>query len=130
MICKQASVFETSQIILKQSTIVSLLVLKIMALWISPDRRLPNSRFPNDVIFPTLLYLGPHMLGRFGQMRVYQLTQKIQIESFCTISYTKSKLKQGPFYQKIANSCFGGPTMQTIADKWGCLPIGPKVSCI
>ena len=29
-------------------------------------------------------------------------------------------------YQKIANSCIWGPTMQADLDKWGCQPIGPN----
>ena len=49
-----------------------------------------------------------------------------QFQKYSTIFFGKSKLKGCPFFEKIANSCIWGHTIQTISNKWECLPIGPK----
>ena len=79
-----------------------------------------NTKMANSCISGPILRAVKKNGGSENWPRMYRF------ENLSTVSYTKSELKGGPFYEKIASSCTWGPTMWANLDKWWLQPIGPN----
>ena len=58
------------------------------------------------------MYLGPHIAGHLGQMGVSQLALNGPISKFLNKIYTKSKLKEGRFFEKNCQLMYFGPPLK------------------